>query len=277
MDASAGVDSPDRVVDEPTPEQVRPLPGRSPSARPSSSTAHAGPRPGHRLVRAGAMVVATVVAVHVVVRLLEPYVPAVPIDVLRMIDVHREESLPTFVNTVLLIGLSFAVVLVLGLGRDPDDTPPGGRVGWSVVGLAALAMAADEALVLHERLLLPIGTLAASAGIETGSYRWILPGVVVAAIGVAVFVRWSVALPSGIRREFLLAMAIFATGALGVEAVSGWIDNSRGIGRLYHLVTGLEELLEMSGVLVAIHATTGMLSWSRTSSGALALRLAPRP
>ena len=61
-------------------------------------------------------------------------------------------------------------------------------------------------------------------------------------------------MPSAIRNKFIIAGVIFVTGAIGLEAIGGKIFTSYGAGTLFYaLLTNVEEILEMVGILLFIY------------------------
>jgi hypothetical protein len=82
-------------------------------------------------------------------------------------------------------------------------------------------------------------------------------------------------LPVDVRRGFVVGTLLFGTGAVAVEALSGWVDVRYGSARLYALVTAVEEGLEMCGCIVVLAAVLAMLRMTSVmGSPALALRSA---
>jgi hypothetical protein len=75
-------------------------------------------------------------------------------------------------------------------------------------------------------------------------------------------------LPARTRRLFLAAGAIFVAGAIGVEAVSGMQASLHGEQNLtYHLVITVEELLEMTGIVIFIYALLDYIGGQLTTVG----------
>lgn len=222
--------------------------------------------PGQDLLTTAALTTAALIAAHVVVRLLEFTSWAVPDPYPHLLDVGAELNLPSFWNTALLVVLSCSMIgLAMLLPRGHRPSPD--RRGWMVAGLVVAAMAADEAAGLHERVFLAIGNALASAGFDTPSFRWVLPGAVFAGVAVLLASRWLAGLPAAMRRGLVMALVLFGAGALGVEAVSGAVWTGRGVGRLYHLLTAVEESLEMGAVLLALRHVWNAFSATRGTDG----------
>jgi hypothetical protein len=106
---------------------------------------------------------------------------------------------------------------------------------------------------LHELSIAPIRSAFGTTGLLY--YGWIVPAGICVALLVLSYRRFLRSLPSRTRHLFLLAGAIFVGGAIGIEAVSGLHASVHGEESLiYHLIITVEELLEMSGVVLFIYA-----------------------
>lgn len=160
---------------------------------------------------------------------------------------------------LLLTGAGLAAVAALTTGARAQT------LGWLAVSAAMTVLSLDEAVQVHEQL-----TLLAPYLPETATYGWVVPGALLALVGLGVLVVAGRALPSSVRRGLAAAVAVYLGGAVGVESVNGWLAHTRGVGDLYRLSTAVEESLEMGGCLVAI-------SVLMTATGRLAPVVLPTP
>lgn len=166
---------------------------------------------------------------------------------------NSEANLPTWWNAMLLLtgaglaGLTTSTVRRAGRSRAE-------LLGWAAVTGALVTLSLDEAVQVHERLAL-LAPLVPS----TPSYQWVVPGALVAVVGLTCLAAASRTLPREVRRGLAVAAALYLGGAVGVESFNGWLAGTRGIGDLYRLSTALEESLEMAGCLVAIATLLGGL------------------
>jgi hypothetical protein len=86
-------------------------------------------------------------------------------------------------------------------------------------------------------------------------YPWVIGGAVAVFIVGLSYLRFLLHLPFKIRSLFIVAGALYVGGALGVESVCANLDYLYGFKNLrYSLVAGIEELCEMSGVVIFIYA-----------------------
>lgn len=231
---------PPGVVSTPAPHPLlrRDLAVAGRSARPSRSRGTA--------LRTGSAdpVLHVLVALTAVVLALDTAAQLVPglAAVRGWVDVSLENNVPTAWSVVLLLTLSVRLWTRRERGRL-----------WYAAALTALVLAVDEWVGWHEHLRVP-GELLRSVGIALPTYAWVLPGAALAAAAVIAAVPWLRSLPRRDRRRFALALGVFCTGALGVEAVTGVVVHMGGSPQLWAHLTSVEEALEMAGVVVAVSA-----------------------
>ena len=164
----------------------------------------------------------------------------------RLFLISDEGNVPTWYASAALL---FAAILALVVARHTDTVD---RQKWTLIGLLLVFMSLDESAVIHEMMIVPLRHAFDPGGLLF--YAWILPAAVLAAL-VALYLLpfvWRLAKP--VRLRLMAGGLLFVSGALGVEAVTGLIDDLHGRNRLYYLLTVVEEGLEKLGVLLAISA-----------------------
>ncbi|MDO5534314.1 MAG: hypothetical protein Q4F65_06660 [Propionibacteriaceae bacterium] len=163
-----------------------------------------------------------------------------------LFDVGQERNIPSWYASVLWCALAGAAFAAAVVARRR-------RAGWVVFGGVAVAASIDEHSELHERLDQVGGPLAEALGIELW-FTWVLPGVLIGAVIVAVLAPLVWGLPKRARAYVIAGGVLFALGAVVVEAISGQVLASFGGAVTWHYiaVTLVEETLEMIGVVVAL-------------------------
>lgn len=162
-----------------------------------------------------------------------------------------ESNIPTFFSALLLLtAASLLAVLAFQHRRTPQAS-----YWWGLAGIF-LFLAVDESAQIHEgvtQLMYLVTTRVQLPGYFL--YAWVMP-YSVAVVGVGLFFfNFLLKLPLLTRGLFVAAGALFVTGALGLEMLEGHFTAVYGEGNLYTtLLITLEELLEMSGVILFIHA-----------------------
>nr|MBA2624781.1 hypothetical protein [Acidimicrobiia bacterium] len=125
---------------------------------------------------------------------------------------------------------------------------------WLVLAAVFGVLAVDEAVGFHELTTEPL-----RAALDTGGLlhlAWVLPAMAAVGVFVLAHVRFLVTLPRTLAVAFVVAGACYVGGAIGMEMVDGAYLAARGdqpdLG--YDLLTGIEEGLEMIGILLLVRA-----------------------
>lgn len=167
-----------------------------------------------------------------------------------LLDVDSEESLYTWLSTVLLC---FAALLAFVLSFYGHDV-----LQWRAIGILFLAMSVDEMLSLHERLSELLGSALATSG--PFFFAWVIPaGVLVLLVGV-VFLPFVLRLPRKVSILILFSGFLFILGALGFEMAAGaFLSGEENLTSAletsrYRVLTNIEEGLEGLGVVLFITA-----------------------
>ncbi|WP_422117544.1 hypothetical protein [Brachybacterium sp. UNK5269] len=181
-------------------------------------------------------------------------------------DVGREYNLATWYGSGLwlLLGVVAAVIAV---------SRPALRASWWLLAVVALVASIDEYLEIHERLDVPGNWIAERLPFDVG-FTWVLIGAPIALVVVLLLARVVLSLPARARNGIVLGGALFVAGAIGVEFVNGRVLESAGwvVNNTYLYGTMVEELLEMSGIAIAL---ASLLSLFQRSAGSGMLRLDP--
>jgi hypothetical protein len=179
-----------------------------------------------------------------------------PIPALQWFDVSSERNVPTAWSALLLLSCSVTAAL-LSLR---------GGAGWVLVAVTCAFLALDESFELHERL----GGLGGSVAGDRLHFAWVVPGAaLVCVVGLALLRRLR-AQPLEVRRRLVVAGAVYLTGALVLETVSGQVLRAYGGGKAYTLVTSAEEGLEMAGASLLLAAL--LLQLRQAKPGRCSLR-----
>ena len=167
---------------------------------------------------------------------------------LDVVNMDRELNLPTLFSILLLI-MSAVLLQRLSTIEWNDDA-----ADWALLSRIFVFLALDEALQIHEILILPglrhqIHPALAST--------WVIPYGLIALGLLWRFRRFLTALPAKTSARFLRAGSIYLTGAIGMEMVGSFAVRS-GLIRLhsfwYGAITGIEESLELFGLILFLYA-----------------------
>lgn len=168
-----------------------------------------------------------------------------------------ERNPSTWLSSALL-ALTGLAAWAAGRGRSDART-------WNVVAAILGVLSLDEVATFHERL----GAVPGIPGI--GSRGWAGAGLLIAVVVAYRLRRWVLALDGALRVAFFLGGAVFVSGAVGFEVISGNHQASHGSDRIYWTLATIEENLELLGVLVVLR---GLLDHLAHRGSAVSVRVA---
>lgn len=166
---------------------------------------------------------------------------------IELLNWDGEANLPSWYSSTLLL-IAAALLAQIGL------TPPKNQwtLYWRSLSAIFVALSVDETASIHEHLNGPMRSLLNTEGYLY--FAWVVPGALfVGGLGLLYWRFWR-ALPPTTRLRILLAGALYVTGALGFEVPGSYFYQSSGLDSpFFILLSTLEELLEMGGILIFIH------------------------
>ncbi len=173
-------------------------------------------------------------------------------NIIKWFDFNLEYNIPTWFSVIILFLaalLLFVIYLPKRLNRSKD------AIYWIVLAFFFVFLSIDESVGFHEEIA---KLLRPELGNNASSFlywAWVIPyGMFVISAGLF-FLRFVLGLPIKTRNLFILSSAMYILGALGLEFVEGYLYVHYGLDHIYNrILYCLEELLEMGGVVVFIHA-----------------------
>ncbi|MFB3902554.1 MAG: hypothetical protein ACE15E_03815 [Acidobacteriota bacterium] len=176
----------------------------------------------------------------------------------RVIDVNCEGNLPTWFSSALLL---LTALLLIACAQTERRRGSGYVRYWTILAGIFVFLSADETAQFHDKSIKPLRRALGADGIFY--FTWVIPGILfVAAVGLW-SLRFLASLDRRTRNRFLLAGSVYISGSLIMEMVDGVWASRHGMNFFYFLLTDLEELLEMTGVLVFMHAILRFLEKAR--------------
>lgn len=175
-----------------------------------------------------------------------------------------EANLWAWGSGLLLAGVGLVLAAVGSAARNEHAS----GAPYFVLAAIALELSADEIAQLHEKL--------AGFDLDTGvTFAWLSVGVpvaIVAGVGILWIAR---KIDRRLRFRLIVAGATYLLGALGFEALGGFVvggrvDELARSSLAYHVVVGVEEGLEATGALLALAAALSALTIRHTTDGILA-------
>ncbi len=182
--------------------------------------------------------------------------PHVLSQMVRVFNINRESSIPTWFSASLLL-LSSMILAAIAYGKRANHE----RYNRHWVGLALifLWLSIDEAVAIHERLTIPLQDTFGTTG--PFFFAWVLVGIPLVILFALAYFNFLVHLPHRIRYLFLLAGGCYISGVLGIELIGAnkwYMDSGTSLG--YSTIGTVEELIEMLGVITFIYALTSYIA-----------------
>ena len=167
---------------------------------------------------------------------------------LDSLNMDRELNLPTLFSSALLL---MAALLMQRLGQSSDRIA---TKDWRLLSKIFIFLALDEALQIHESLIIPGLRHQVHPALAS---TWVVPYAALVLIMLWRFRRFLRCIPRATASRLLRSGSVYVSGAIGMEMIGSFGVRSSLI-RLhspwYGAITGLEETLELLGIILLIDA-----------------------
>lgn len=175
--------------------------------------------------------------------------PHILSELVRLFNINRESSIPTWYASSLLLICAILLGLIAHIKFLRQESH---RRYWAGLALIFLYLSIDEAAEIHERLTEPLQTAFNTSG--PLYFAWMVVFIPLVVIFGVVYFRFWLNLESRIRKLFLLAGVIYIGGAVGVEMIGSnlWYADG-GTSLFYSTIGTIEEFLEMLGAATLIY------------------------
>lgn len=194
--------------------------------------------------------------------------PHILSELVRLFNINRESSIPTWYASSLLLGASGLLAFVAQ--QKQRDQAPYYR-HWRGLAFIFLYISIDEASAIHERLTEPLQAMFSTSG--PFYFAWVLVGIPLVLLFAAVYFRFWWNLPSRIRLLFFVAGITYVGGAIGVEMIgSSFWYYTGGTSLMYSSIGTVEEFMEMLGIVVLIYT---VLTYANNGNDTFSLKLEP--
>ena len=195
----------------------------------------------------------------------------------ELFDLNGENNVPTWFTSMVW---AMAAGLAMVASRREFSPDAHRRLSWSLLGGVFLLLSLDEVGSLHERLLGLAGdSLQSALGLaDSFYYSWAPMGMLLVLLVGGLFVPFLLRIPRGVAARLILAGGVFLSGSLAIETIGSSYDAgliaSTDVFRIsWPRLFFVEELLEMIGAILAVHA----LLWSLALSPAAVTAPEPSP
>ncbi|AFZ08484.1 hypothetical protein Osc7112_4159 [Oscillatoria nigro-viridis PCC 7112] len=190
------------------------------------------------------------------------YLPDYPLReyLAKVFNVDAERNLPTFYS---FLALLFSSLLLGAIAYAKNLDSDRYKNHWKILSFIFLYLSLDEAGQLHEKFIDPTRSLLNGSGFLY--FTWIVPFGLLVVIFLLSYSKFVFHLPVSTRKLFVAACALYIAGAIGMEIPGGYLFSTMGMESVpYLIVASIEELLEMLGIVVFIHA---LMSYIKTYLG----------
>jgi hypothetical protein len=171
-------------------------------------------------------------------------------DWAKMFNLDREMNFPSWYSTLML---AFCALLLGAIAAGKKTESDRFWRYWKVLSTIFWFLAVDELFSIHEILIIPDVAKALKLPWFLHS-MWVIPAIVLVAIFLQKYWKFTLHLPRRSRFHFMLAAFLYIGGALGMEMVGSYIAEWQGQQNLlYALVATTEEVIEMIGIIVFIY------------------------
>jgi hypothetical protein len=168
----------------------------------------------------------------------------------KAFNLDVERNIPTLYSCLALL---FSSLLLGAIAYAKNLDSDRYKNHWKILSFIFLYLSLDEAGQLHEKLINPMRSLLNATGFLY--FTWIVPIGFLVAIFLLSYSKFLLHLPVSTKKLFVAAAALYLGGAIGVEMLGGYLASTTGQENVSYVIgTTLEELLEMLGIVVFIHA-----------------------
>jgi hypothetical protein len=175
------------------------------------------------------------------------------LEALPSFNFDAESSIPAWYSSMLMAA---AALLLLAIAASTES-----RHRWRALAVVFLYLSADEAISIHERLVLPIRDAFGLSGFLY--FSWVVAAAPLLVLGALYFRPLVKSLPASMRLPVIVSGMVFVAGAFGFELVGGYVT-SAGLGKvaIAFSVTA-EETLEITGLTLFLSALVNLLALPR--------------
>ena len=173
------------------------------------------------------------------------------VQFVRLFNLSGEGNIPAWFSSILLFSSALLLHDIAVAERNRGKRRF--LKHWWALAIGFVYISMDEAAQIHELSIEPLRERFHTRGLLYEA--WIVPATVVVVLLLVIYRRFLAHLPAATRLLFIVSGAVYVTGALGIESVSGYVAD-------YHpdsiVVRGglatLEDFLEMCGIVLFLYA-----------------------
>lgn len=164
-----------------------------------------------------------------------------------------EANVPTYFNTIILFIPS---ILLAMIGLSKISINDKFKFHWIGLAIIFLYLSMDEAAVIHEKLIKPMRSLVNFESYGGVFYfAWVIPGIAAVLLFIVTYLHFFLHLENKYKFLFFISLAIYVSGIIGGEMLSGHFAGTVGLRNFtYAVYTSIEESLEWIGASLTIYS-----------------------
>lgn len=160
-------------------------------------------------------------------------------------NLGSEGNIPTIFSTIIIFIAALITLFIFIFNKNNNKK----SLYWFLVSTIFLYLAIDEGWSIHERLILSLNYLFSD---KLPINYFLLIGGLFVCIIILLFICLSLSLPVMIRKWLYLSIILYIMGIFTLELVSIWYVNGYGGGFILEMISTLEEVLEILGIIFFI-------------------------
>ncbi len=176
--------------------------------------------------------------------------------IVNLFNLDKELNFPTWYAALSLIFCSFLLFIISSAKKKSNDSY---YRHWVFLSAIFFLLASDEMIQLHEQVITPIRNILNTTGYLY--ITWVIPAIIFGVIFLVAYYKFLLHLPRYYMFLFIISGTVYILGAIGLEIIGSNHIYFYGQNNLsYSLLTTLEEVLEMTGILFFIFTITSYIS-----------------
>lgn len=172
--------------------------------------------------------------------------------IIRYFDFNLENNFPTWFSVLLLATSAMLLFIIFCYHKKAKSNT---AYFWLILSLIFVFLSIDESVQIHETVAELLRPKLATDIKGFLYWAWVVPYSIIVLVLGLFFLRFVLGLPAFTRKMFIIASAVFITGALLLEFPEVYFYKIYGLNHIYNrMLYCIEELCEMSGASLFIYA-----------------------
>jgi hypothetical protein len=167
----------------------------------------------------------------------------------RVFNIDQEANIPTWFTAGVALYLAMMAAMIASVVKSQ-----GKKMAWAWRGVALMGIyiAMDEVAGFHELAIDPIRD---NWEISPWLYQaWIIPAIILVISISILYFRFFWKLPFYTKFYLVIGTFVYLMGAIGVEAVGGFVLTTQGLNDWYVQLAHIEEFMEMMGLIIILYS-----------------------